>query len=393
MKDLRRTAGPEAHGTAPPAAPSPRKPRPVLTACLVLLLACSGDDATGDPTQPEPPSDGYPYPTGRITLSHPPVDLDRVVNFHGLGNLDILPEDHGAFLLSPDEWFKEPNVPIYAPADGKVTLIGHNTDPNFAPFPDDYVLEMRVSTTMTLAWAHLPAVAPDLLARAGPIPTGYGAVKEVDLEVKAGWIIGYAGTQPALDFHLTDTSIQSGLLNLDRYPDNWPYAGCYHDYFAEPIRSRLLAVTERQIAPRCGKIDFDVEGRIVGNWFKDDAPAYAFDDHTSHLAIVYGFLDGNRIAIADGFAQRNGEPYWTYWVKGNEPRPETVGVAEGLVKYELMVARPQAPFSTRPPLDETVVGVFLVQMLEPGRIRVERVMGKTADEVAGFSDDARIYLR
>jgi hypothetical protein len=106
-------------------------------------------------------------------------------------------------------------------------------------------------------------------------------------------------------------------------------------------------------------------------------------------------MDGDRTAISDGFAKREipVPPTWLFWVKGNAPRPETVGVAEGLVKYELMQAPPQAPTGVRPPLNENIVGVFLVQMLEPGRIQFERVMGKTADEVEGFSENARLYLR
>ena len=117
---------------------------------------------------------------------------------------------------------------------------------------------------------------------------------------------------------------------------------------------------------------------------------------------MYGQIEGDRVAISDGIARRPesshlGDERWNaarvFWVKNNEPRPETIGVAERLVKYEIMDAPPGAPYGNPHPLDPTIKGVFLVQLLEPGRLRVERVMGKTADEVADFSSAARIYVR
>ena len=87
--------------------------------------------------------------------------------------------------------------------------------------------------------------------------------------------------------------------------------------------SQMLSITERQTEPRCGKIDYDVPGRIVGNWFLEgEVPAYAFDDYSTHFAIVYGFIEGDRISISDGFGIREG---WgasrLFWVKGNAPKP------------------------------------------------------------------------
>ena len=46
-----------------------------------------------------------------------------------------------------------------------------------------------------------------------------------------------------------------------------------------------------------------------------------------------------------------------------------------------------------PPPVRPVVGTFLVQMLAPDRIRVERVMGKTPAEVVGFGESPRTCIR
>jgi hypothetical protein len=123
------------------------------------------------------------------------------------------------------------------------------------------------------------------------------------------------------------------------------------------------------------------------------------------VAIVYDEFEGDRVAISDGIAIRPSSPHdgderWNasrvFWVDGNGPRPETVGMTQGLVKYEIM-DRPTRAFDPPepgpPPNVPTVVGVMLVEMVAPHRIRVERVMGKRAHEVAGFGGNARFYVR
>ena len=176
-----------------------------------------------------------------------------MVNFWGIGNLNVLPEDHGGFYTPLEGHYKEPTIPVYAPANGKIFSIGRRWLPSFAPYGDDVDLFMRVSTTITLGYAHMSAFSDDILAAAGPLPTGWTEAS-VGIEVQAGQILGYVGTQGALDWHLKDSAIQPSLLRQDRYPDGWGHAACYHEYYDEPLRGQLLAITERTVEPRCGKI-------------------------------------------------------------------------------------------------------------------------------------------
>jgi len=133
-------------------------------------------------------------------------------------------------------------------------------------------------------------------------------------------------------------------------------------------------------------------------------PAYAFDDYSTHLAIVYDEYYHDRVAISDGIAIRPTSPHegneWfhgsrVFWVVGNQPRPEMIGVAEGVVKYEITSRQLPPVWLPDPPSPfvPEVEGTFLVQMLDATRIRVERVMGETPDEVSGFGDHARVYIR
>ena len=242
--------------------------------------------------------------------------------------------------------------------------------------------------------------SPEIWDAAGELELGRTVV---NIPVTAGQVIGYAGTTGTIDWHITDYRLRLNFENRSRYPGEWLYAGCVYEYYDEPLRSQIRALSLRTTEPRCGRIDYDVAGRIVGNWFLEgEVPAAAFDDYSTHLAIVYDEFDGTRIAISDGIAIRPESPHQgdevyfgarVFWVEGNTPRPEDVGTAEGLVKYEIMDRHGPGFFDEIPPGQPEVVGVFLVQMLTPERIRVERVMNVRADDVDGFGANARVYVR
>lgn len=367
-----------------------------LWGMMGLLALPSCDSSTG-------PEDDPRDPVGRVWLTHLPVDPENVLAFIGLGNLNVLPEDHGGFFTPLQARFQAPIIPVYAPADGRVIEIIRDWNPDLAPYGHDLHVTIRVSTTMTVSFAHMSDFTPKLWEVAADIEPGYASHKQVDIEVEAGEIVGYVGTVGAVDFHIKDAELELWFANRSRYPDPWLIAGCYHDYYPEPLRSQFAAITWRTAEPRCGKIDFDVAGRIIGNWFLEgEVPSYAFDDYSTHLAIVYDELYGELIAISDGIAIRATSPHAgdeayfgarVFWVEGNAPAPETVGVDQGLVKYAIMDRRYPNPPELPPPPARPVVGTFLIQMLASDRIRVERVMGKTPAEVAGFGENARTYIR
>ncbi len=41
------------------------------------------------------------------------------------------------------------------------------------------------------------------------------------------------------------------------------------DYFDEPVKSQLLAKSLRIALPVGGKIDYDIDGKLIGNWFRE----------------------------------------------------------------------------------------------------------------------------
>lgn len=66
------------------------------------------------------------------------------------------------------------------------------------------------------------------------------------------------------------------------------------DYTEEPVKDQMLGLVERDALPRWGKIDYDVDGKLIGNWFKVGSGGYAggsqlHEGHwKGHLSIVNG---------------------------------------------------------------------------------------------------------
>ena len=181
-----------------------------------------------------------------------------------------------------------------------------------------------------------------------------------------------------------------------------------YEYFAEPIRSQLLAKNPRVASPRGGKIDYDVDGRLIGSWFKEGSGGYTGGAQggegywKGHLAIAPDAYDpsGTMVSIGDwaGDARQFG-------IRGVYANPADVSTATGVVKYELsqpnwVVASTGARWdndSYKGPVrfepTDSVQGVLLVQMVEDRRLEVEMFPGKNARQVAGFDSNAVYYER
>ncbi len=351
----------------------------VLGVAFSLFLSCGGDK---DSNLTGSSDDGYPYPEGEIFFTNLPVQLDKISKFVGLGELNVFPKDHGGFVTKVEGRSGPSTISVFAVADGKIKGIRKETRPDG---DQDFAILQRVSTTIEVQYAHVDELADDVLEAAGMLQTGYGINNPVDIEVQAGQVIGLIGQWPAMDFQIIDQEVELNLISKSRYPMPMRQTGYYFDYYQGSLKNQLLAVTERTLEPRGGKIDYDVPGRIIGNWFLEAEVAPGeFGDWDAHLAIAYGHIYADRIAIADGYNRRFGPPINEIkWVKGNAPKPEDIGMADGLVKYDLIFR-----YS-----DDNVFGAFLIQMLEQNRIKVEVFEDETAETVMGFTENARIYVR
>jgi hypothetical protein len=201
----------------------------------------------------------------------------------------------------------------------------------------------------------------------------------------------------------------AGFVVLDHYAwEPWKiHTVDPFQFYDEPLRSDLLLKVVREKNPREGKIDYDVEGTIVGNWFKDGTIDYSggrSGKHgywEGHLSIAYSYIDPSQVRIAVGFDTGINEEMdcrscrGAYGVRANLPDPVNVTSETGLVKYELMSRKDTAmtDYVGREQLGATSLGTFLVQHLGDRTIRVEVIPGKSPDEIQDFSDDSIIYHR
>jgi hypothetical protein len=251
---------------------------------------------------------------------------------------------------------------------------------------------------------HLAELAPEIEKQTGPIGLGgqWFASRNGPIRVNAGDPLAKInGT--GLDWSVHDADvILPGFVIPEHYTSEiWKiHTVDPFQYYEEPLKSELLSKAVRQVEPRSGKIDYDVEETILGNWFlkgtddyngSPDFPEY----YSGHLSIAYGWIDPTQVRISIGFETGIDDDslcnvcFGAYAVRGNSPDPAGIGKEQGLVKYELM--------SRRGPNHEqagyTELGTFLVEHLGKRTLRVEFLLGKSPDDVSGFSSNALIYYR
>lgn len=347
--------------------------------------------------------------SGPVELTHLPMDENDfgVVLPYGLMvGAHVTPIDHWYFSPASRN-SKRDQYPVYAMADGVISEIstrGINVDTGEAR-DIEYRLVFTHTCTFLTYYDLVTSLDQTILDQASDLKNS--SHSRVDIPVKAGQQIGRIGAQ-TLDFAVWDlTKTLSGFANLESYSqaDPWkPYTADPYNYVAASIKQILVDRNPRTEEPLAGKIDYDVKGKIVGNWFREGTNGYAGINQSQywrdHLAIVYNYLDPSAIEISIG-DWKGDEAQFA--VVGNAPDPGTVGVSSEPTKFELVKfgyadstgknwdntsvvkGLKVAPFSG-------VEGTILVQLIEDGKLKIETFPGKKASQVTGFTDNAKIFV-
>ena len=367
-----------------------------------------------------------------------PVDLDAIWFIEPMGKLHgghVTPTDHTYINHVKREEFEThsqavqggqapkawtPPYDVRSPADGFIVDIGAFP---FGPAPygysgvmEDYRVVIWHTCAVSTIYIHMAGLAPEIVSATGESSGGSDwrpLPGSLPLAVEAGQIIGRVGSQ-GIDFSVHDTrQPSSGFVVPAHYQgEPWKiYTVDPFDYFAEPLRSQLQAKSPRTVGPVGGKIDYDIEGRLVGNWFLEGTEDYSGGSAPTmcgtrpcpywngHLAIAYDHIDGSQIRISIGAdvgitEEQCNVCQGAYGVLSNGPDPATIGVESGLVKYDLVAREHVGELRVETRNDESrILGAFLVQVLDDHSIRVEVAVGQTAAQIDGFSDAANIYRR
>ena len=333
-------------------------------------------------------------------FSHFPLDPGIISHIEPMGAMSgshVTPVDH--IYITHDS----ANIPghgyeVVMPADGIVVNVGRMPNPN----RPDYRIVIAHTCTLFTTFIHTGTPVADLMARVGELDLGkswYGAHA-----IAAGEKLADA-QENTMDFMVHDAEVTlPGFVVPDSYANEaWKiHTLDPFDFYDEPLRSEVLAFNPRTAEPVGGKIDYDIDGRLVGNWFVDGTNGYSGDGRQNywetHLAIAYDYINPSVLLVSIGAdfgipADACNVCAGAYGIKGNTPDPATIGPADGLVKYELVGRIRPAPGEAMFNDETESIGVMLAEMLEDRTLRFEVIPGVMPGNVAGFTDAALIYTR
>ncbi|MBI2137901.1 hypothetical protein HYU12_05320 [Candidatus Woesearchaeota archaeon] len=355
---------------------------------------------------------------GTVPLTAYPISPENIEAILPYGTIDpesghVTPIDHQYYY--PKNREQGPDLyDVFAPADGYIVSIAKRNqfvseEGGANPVPDYYVV-MEHSCSFWTYFDLATSLAPEIMEETGNFPDDdVFASKSVRIPVKAGQKIGKIGLR-SLDFGVYDAENNlPGFMVYEHYNgEPWKvHTVDPYDFFVEPIRSELIAKTVRSSEPIGGKIDYDIDGKAIGNWFVKGSggfPAkYEDKNWRNHLAIFPDAYDPTQFIFSHG---NIGGRAKAYGIKKENPNPATTGVETGPVKYELInfeyfIKGTNAPWNrlsyagqvASKPNADRMEGVALVQLTEPRKLKVEIFMSKTANQVAGFTENAVVYER
>jgi hypothetical protein len=352
---------------------------------------------------------------GTALLGASPIDIDEIAYIQPMGLMTgghVTPIDHGYFYIKGAMQEPHHQAVVRAPLAGLITFadrsVRHGPDGDY----DDYSLTIEATCTFRIHFSNLVKLAGSLADAVGQLQAG--ARSTPNLQVAEGEVIGYTGLPTANGI---DVSIENDELTLPGFVNPQDYApddtGKLHmadlfDYTTEPLKSQLLALDMRAASPRWGKIDYDVDGRLVGNWFRQGSGGFQGIQHggdgywDGHLAVVSDANDPHQLDVS--FGNYAGQPK-QFAVIGNAPDPAEVTQTTGLVTYQLgqivtYSGDTGAVWDSvsylpniRTRAGDAVAGTVLFQLVGPRLLQVEIFPGRSAGDVDGFDSGALLYER
>ena len=332
-----------------------------------------------------------------------PADIGVILPLGLMVDAHVTPIDH-QYYSPKDLSLGRDAYPVRSPVDGRIVLIQHRDrfvgDRDAGDSTSEFRIVIEHSCTFWIYFDLITSLDAGVAAQLEKTPAGMESAW-VRIPVKAGEAIGRIGAQ-TLDIGVVNTEVTlKGFVVPEHYDaEPWKiHSVDSFDYYDEPLRAELLALNPRTAEPRGGKIDYDIDGRLAGNWFREGTNGYQGVDRSrywaGHFSAAYHFIDPHEITLS--FGDYDGRSR-QFWVKGNAPNPADVSVETGLVVYELVPVGTffQGRGSTtviRNRQDDRVDGVALLELIEDRKLKLEVFPGKTAVEVTGFSDAALIYSR
>jgi len=361
-----------------------------------LYGKCEGRGTTKLSTFPLDPKDiELVTPMGRVQDSHvTPTDHQYIIPKGTKG---------GSLVTDNPEKYQ-----IRAPFDGFITNVELFKEPVESayrkdPYQNNYLVVFEYSCDYYVRLIHIDTLSEKVSSSfefSDPNSQHPNAYPRIP--VKEGDVIGTVGPH-SFDFQIMDTTNPNKSILSPQNVDPWtPVTVDTFDYVSDSLRSALLAKNMRTKAPLGGKVGYDKDGALLGNWFRVGRDKNKRDEYwTQNLSVVYDHIDDGQIRVSLG--NFDGYPK-AFGVKGNSPDPKDISGKSGLVKYELVSfdyldggGRPWDTITYASGLaaknSEDVSGVVLFEIQEDGKLKVEVFPGKTGDRVSGFTSNVQTYER
>lgn len=317
---------------------------------------------------------------GPVTFTYFPISLDKVTDITPLGHLGApghpIPTDHIYPHISG-------SAEVRAPASGIITEIHH--------FPGEGTYSITITHTNTFkSWLEFSNISDWILKKAD------GREINLNIPIKTGEIVGSVSGDESvsgIDWGVYDKNVTLNFINPKKYGPYTPHTVCPLKYLSSELKTLAYNKTyvndystpgKKLIArPRCGKIDYDQPGKLVGNWLLEGVPNIN-KDTASEKMISFVYAQGNHSQILVGIGGTLSiSKITTYSVEGNSPDPANVSVETGIVIYRLR----GDPASGM----ESLTATLLVQMINNNKIKVEGFDGYPSNPK--FTSNAKYYTR
>lgn len=315
----------------------------------------------------------------------------------------VTPIDHQYF--SPTV-FDSPRdtYPVYAMADSKIAEISQRTNDRGT----EYRFVFTMSCTFLYYYDLVTSLAPEILSEYEKNLEDQHA--RLNIDVKAGQLVGKIGGQ-TLDFAVWDTTKPlRNFINPNSYSgEAWKiYTADPLDYYSADIKAKALKKYVRTVPPLSGRIDYDIDGKLRGNWFIEGSGGYADQRNghegywAGHLAIVPEYIDNSALIVSFG-SWNDGKP--KQFAAKNPTDSATIGVETGLVKYELYGYEETTSHGTRWDSkslsrdtkvkinERDLGGCVLFQLTDSRLLKVEQFAGKKCTDITTFTKVAKLYER
>ena len=401
----------------------------ISTILLILFLNKSSDKADDErvpPTEEAPKTpeltqaemDGMKLSNGKctgkgpVTLSRSPMDPEDfsiLIPYGLMVGGHVTPIDHQYFAPKNQNSARD-SYEVYAMADGRIVDI--SARPRTAQNnPNDKFEEYRIvfshTCTFLTYYDLVTSLSPELKVEYDKVKSENGYAGSIDFPVKAGDLIGRIGGQ-TLDFAVWDTEKKlTGFIVPEHYEgEAWKiFTANPYDYMTEELKSFLVERNPRTVEPIQGKIDYDIDGKLIGSWFVEGTNGYRGADQAeyweTHLSVAPNHYDPSKYIISLGDYGGEAKQFTTLAKTFN---PAEIGVDTGLVKVDLAGIRYtqsngaswngntliKSPKLVTGTLSE---GCVLFELQSSRILKMQSFPAKKCSSVSGFTVGSKLYER